>query len=51
MLTDTAAGMDVATHDRRVELLLQDLLLLLHVTVAANAVFEPHSRHKVFGMF
>ncbi|OBH51978.1 sulfate/molybdate ABC transporter ATP-binding protein [Mycobacterium sp. E2479] len=43
-LTDTAAGIDVATHDRRVGLLLQDPLLFPHMSVAANVAFGPHSR-------
>jgi molybdate transport system ATP-binding protein len=43
-LTDTAAGIDVATHDRRVGLLLQDALLFPHMSVAANVAFGPHSR-------
>jgi molybdate transport system ATP-binding protein len=43
-LTDTAAGIDVATHDRRVGLLLQDALLFPHMNVAANVAFGPHSR-------
>jgi molybdate transport system ATP-binding protein len=44
VLTDTAAGVDVATHDRRVGLLLQDPLLFPHMGVAANVAFAPHSR-------
>lgn len=44
VLTDTAAGIDVATHDRRVGLLLQDALLFPHMSVAANVAFGPHSR-------
>ncbi|MBV8786681.1 MAG: sulfate/molybdate ABC transporter ATP-binding protein [Mycobacterium sp.] len=44
VLTDTAAGVDVATHDRRVGLLLQDPLLFPHMSVAANVAFGPHSR-------
>ena len=43
-LTDTAAGIDVATHNRRVGLLLQDALLFPHMSVAANVAFGPHSR-------
>lgn len=43
-LTDTAAGINVATHDRRVGLLLQDALLFPHMSVAANVAFGPHSR-------
>jgi len=44
MLTDTAAGVDVPTHERRVGLLLQDPLLFPHLSVAANVAFGPHSR-------
>src|SRR5271156_671511 len=47
VLTDTAAGVDVATHDRRVGLLLQDPLLFPHMSVAANVAFGPHGRHKM----
>jgi molybdate transport system ATP-binding protein len=48
VLTDTAAGIDVATHDRRVGLLLQDPLLFPHMSVAANVAFGPHSRPRWF---
>ena len=48
VLTDTAAGVDVATHDRRVGLLLQDPLLFPHLSVAANVAFGPHSRRGMF---
>jgi molybdate transport system ATP-binding protein len=44
VLTDTTAGIDVPTHDRRVGLLLQDALLFPHMSVAANVAFGPHSR-------
>lgn len=44
VLTDTAAGINVPTHDRRVGLLLQDALLFPHMSVAANVAFGPHSR-------
>ncbi|OBB96543.1 sulfate/molybdate ABC transporter ATP-binding protein [Mycobacterium sp. 852002-30065_SCH5024008] len=44
VLTDTEARVDVATHDRRVGLLLQDPLLFPHMSVAANVAFGPHSR-------
>src|SRR6201998_2138048 len=44
VLTDTAAGVNVATHYRRVGLLLQDPLLFPHMSVAANVAFGPHSR-------
>jgi molybdate transport system ATP-binding protein len=43
VLTDTAAGTHVATHDRQVGLLLQDPLLFPHLTVAANVAFSPRS--------
>lgn len=48
VLTDTTAGVDVARHDRRVGLLLQDPLLFPHMSVAANVAFGPHSRRGVF---
>ncbi|HWT48368.1 MAG TPA: sulfate/molybdate ABC transporter ATP-binding protein, partial [Mycobacterium sp.] len=48
VLTDTAAGVNVATHDRRVGLLLQDPLLFPHMSVAANVAFGPHSRRGMF---
>ncbi|MCV7099784.1 sulfate/molybdate ABC transporter ATP-binding protein [Mycobacterium palustre] len=44
VLTDTAAGVHVPTHDRRVGLLLQDPLLFPHLSVAANVAFGQHSR-------
>ncbi|WP_204080423.1 sulfate/molybdate ABC transporter ATP-binding protein [Mycobacterium riyadhense] len=47
VLTDTAVGLHVATHDRRVGLLLQDPLLFPHMSVAANVAFGPHSRRNV----
>ncbi|KDF02146.1 molybdenum ABC transporter ATP-binding protein [Mycolicibacterium aromaticivorans JS19b1 = JCM 16368] len=43
-LTDTAAGISVPTHNRRVGLLLQDPLLFPHLTVQANVAFAPRSR-------
>ncbi|MGH3557916.1 MAG: sulfate/molybdate ABC transporter ATP-binding protein [Mycobacterium sp.] len=46
VLTDTAAGVNVATHQRRVGLLLQDPLLFPHLSVAANVAFGPHSRRR-----
>lgn len=46
VLTDTAAGVHVATQDRRVGLLLQDPLLFPHLSVAANVAFGPHSRRR-----
>lgn len=45
-LTDTDAGVHVATHRRRVGLLLQDPLLFPHMSVAANVAFGPHSRRR-----
>ena len=44
VLTDTSSGIHVATHDRRVGLLLQDPLLFPHLSVAANVAFGPRSR-------
>ncbi|HLR98022.1 ATP-binding cassette domain-containing protein [Mycolicibacillus parakoreensis] len=44
VLTDTAAGIHVPTHDRRVGLLLQDPLLFPHLSVAANVAFGPRCR-------
>jgi molybdate transport system ATP-binding protein len=46
VLTNTTAGVNVATHDRRVGLLLQDPLLFPHMSVASNVAFGPHSRRK-----
>jgi len=43
VLTDTSAGIQVATHDRRVGLMLQDPLLFPHLSVAANVAFSPRS--------
>src|ERR1700738_417347 len=43
VLTDTAAGVHVATHDRRVGLLLQDPLLFPHLSVTGNVAFAPRS--------
>src|SRR5258708_16248588 len=43
VLTDTAAGVHVATHDRRVGLLLQDPLLFPHLSVTGNVAFGPRS--------
>ena len=51
LLTDTATGVNVATHDRRVGLLLQDPLLFPHLSVAANVAFGPHSRRRTSRMF
>jgi molybdate transport system ATP-binding protein len=47
VLTDSAAGVHVATHDRRVGLLLQEPLLFPHLSVAANVAFGPRSRRKL----
>src|ERR1700754_3243511 len=44
VLTDTSAGIHVATYDRHVGLLLQDPLLFPHLSVAANVAFAPRSR-------
>ncbi|OBI74800.1 sulfate/molybdate ABC transporter ATP-binding protein [Mycobacterium sp. E740] len=43
VLTDTASGVHVPTHDRRVGLLLQDPLLFPHLDVTANVSFAPRS--------
>jgi molybdate transport system ATP-binding protein len=43
VLTDAAARIHVATHDRRVGLLLQDPLLFPHLTVTRNVAFAPRS--------
>ncbi|OBF89463.1 molybdenum ABC transporter ATP-binding protein [Mycobacterium sp. 852002-51163_SCH5372311] len=51
VLTDTEAGVQVSTHDRRVGLLLQKPLLFPHLSVAANVAFGPRSREGMFGMF
>ena len=51
VLTDTQTGVNVATHDRRVGLLLQDPLLFPHMSVAANVAFGPRSRHGISRMF
>lgn len=44
LLTDTEQGVDVATHDRRVGLLLQNPLLFPHLSAVANVAFGLHSR-------
>jgi molybdate transport system ATP-binding protein len=44
-LTDSAAGVFVPTHARRVGMLLQDALLFPHLSVAANVAFAPRSGH------
>ena len=43
VLTDTASGVHIATHDRRVGLLLQDPLLFPHPSVTGNVAFAPRS--------
>ncbi len=43
-LTDTTAGIHVATHDRKIGLLLQNPLLFPHLSVLGNVAFAPHSR-------
>ncbi|HKV19942.1 MAG TPA: ATP-binding cassette domain-containing protein, partial [Mycobacterium sp.] len=45
-LTDSAAGVFVPTHARRVGMLLQDALLFPHLSVAANVAFAPRSDHR-----
>src|SRR6201996_5138698 len=47
VLTDTGAAVNVATHDRRVGLLLQDPFLFPNMSVAANVAFGPHSRRRM----
>lgn len=46
VLTDTATGVHVPTHRRRVGLLAQDPLLFPHLRVAANVAFGPRSRGR-----
>ncbi|KAA1251893.1 sulfate/molybdate ABC transporter ATP-binding protein [Mycobacterium simiae] len=48
VLTDTTAGINVATHNRRVGLLLQDPLLFPHMSAAANVAFGPLSRRRMY---
>jgi molybdate transport system ATP-binding protein len=43
ILTDTSTGVHVATHDRRVGLVMQDALLFPHLSVIANVEFGPRS--------
>lgn len=45
-LTDTAAGVSVPTHARRVAMILQDALLFPHLSVAANVAFAPRCGHR-----
>jgi molybdate transport system ATP-binding protein len=46
-LTDCAAGVQIATHDRRVGLLMQDGLLFPHLTVLDNVAFSPRSAKRL----
>lgn len=46
VLTDTRAGVQVATCERRVGLLLQDPLLFPHLSVAANVAFGSGRRRR-----
>lgn len=48
ILTDTATGLQVPTHRRRVGLLLQDPLLFPHLSVAANVAFGSRGRRRRF---
>jgi molybdate transport system ATP-binding protein len=43
VLTDTSSGVQVATHDRRVALLMQDPLLFPHLSALGNVGFPPRS--------
>lgn len=43
VLTDVAMGIHIATHARRVGLLMQDPLLFPHLSVVANVAFGPRS--------
>jgi molybdate transport system ATP-binding protein len=46
VLTDTATGIFVPAHARRVGLLQQDALLFPHMSVLANVAFAPRSRRR-----
>lgn len=46
-LTDCAAGVHIATHDRRVGLLMQDALLFPHLNVLDNVAFGPRSGKRL----
>ena len=46
VLTDTGSGVNIATHDRRVGLLLQDPLLFPHLTAADNVAFAPRAQGR-----
>ncbi|MGB6201472.1 ATP-binding cassette domain-containing protein, partial [Mycolicibacter algericus] len=50
VLTDAAAGVHIATCDRRIGLLMQDPLLFPHLSVAANVAFGPNSRRRRFDL-
>ncbi len=43
-LTDTGRGVDIAVHDRRVAMLLQDPLLFPHMSVLGNVAFAARRR-------
>jgi molybdate transport system ATP-binding protein len=47
VLTDTSAGVMVATHARRVGLMMQDPLLFPHLNVATNVGFGPRSGKRL----
>ncbi len=46
VLTDTASGVFVPAHARRIGLLLQDALLFPHLSVVDNVAFGPRSRRQ-----
>lgn len=46
VLTDTASGVFVPAHARRISLLLQDALLFPHLSVVDNVAFGPRSRRR-----
>jgi molybdate transport system ATP-binding protein len=47
VLTDTSAGIQVDTYDRRVGLLMQDPLLFPHLTVGTNVAFGPRAAKRL----
>jgi molybdate transport system ATP-binding protein len=47
VLTDTSAGIQVDTYDRRVGLLMQDPLLFPHLTVGSNVAFGPRTSKRL----
>jgi molybdate transport system ATP-binding protein len=47
LLTDTLAGVNVATHQRKVGLLMQDPLLFPHLNVLTNVAFGPRSGKRL----